>query len=60
MTKLVNLKTGETAILGQSVARFAKLHGLNRQRLNSLITSRLPFYRHWALEKTVDCLRSDA
>jgi len=52
LTKLVNTRTGESAILGLSIAKFARDHGLSRQGLNELITSRVPMYRGWMLEST--------
>jgi hypothetical protein len=56
LTKLVNLKTGETAIIGQSVKRFAQQHGLSLQGLSELVNNRVPIYRHWVKAGTAEIL----
>jgi len=58
-TVLVNTKTGERCILGQSVKSFAKKHGLSLQGFSELVNGRVPIYRHWALEKTLKAAATD-
>ena len=53
MTKLVNVKTGETCILGQSGRAFSERHSLCFNELMKLINGHRFIYRHWTLEKTL-------
>ena len=52
MTVLVNTRTGERSILGPSVKKFARDHGLCLNELSRLINGHSFIYRHWVLEKT--------
>lgn len=56
MTVLVNTKTGERGILGPSVKKFAKDHGLSLNGLSELVNARVPIYRHWVLGRTLDAI----
>ena len=56
LTKLLNTKTGETAILGQSVKKFARDHGLSLQGFSELVNRRVPMYRGWTLHSTHELL----
>jgi hypothetical protein len=54
MTRLTNMRTGETAILGASVKGFAVARGLSLNGLSELINCRVPIYRYWVLQRTLD------
>ena len=56
LTKLTNLKTGENAILGASVKRFAQEHDLSLQGLSELVNNRVSIYRHWVKAGTAEIL----
>jgi hypothetical protein len=56
LTKLVNMKTGETAILGPSVKKFARDRGLSLQGFSELVNRRVAFYRNWTLAATAEIL----
>jgi hypothetical protein len=52
-TVLVNMRTGEKSIIGPSLKKFAKDHGLSYQCLVDLVNHRLPIYRYWVIEHTL-------
>ena len=52
-TVLVNTKTGERSILGQSLITFSKKHGLCMNEISKLVNGHKIFSRHWCLEKTL-------
>ena len=54
LTKLINLRTGEMKILGQSIAQFARDNGLCRNELNQLVVGNLLHYRDWVLAKSLE------
>jgi len=56
MTRLVNTKTGETAILGPSVKKFARDHGLSLQGLSELVNGHVAMYRGYMLQTTHELL----
>ena len=58
LTKLVNIKTGETGILGMGVKAFARAHGLCYHELSKLVNRRKIFYRYWVLEQTHKALQA--
>lgn len=60
LTKLVNLKTGETGILGMGVVAFARAHGLCYHELSKLVNRRKIFYRYWVLEQTHKALQASS
>jgi hypothetical protein len=59
-TTLVNTKTGERAILGQTVTGFAKRHGLCKNELYRLVNYRSIIYRGWMMEKTYNLTHATA
>lgn len=60
MTVLVNTKNGEAKILGPSVKKFAKDHGLSLQGLSELVNGRVQVYRHFVLGKTLDAVDANS
>ena len=58
-TVLVNMKTGERSILGQTVKGFAKAHGLCMNELSKLVNRRKVAYRHWVMEATLKAANID-
>jgi hypothetical protein len=52
LTTLINVKTGEKDILGQSITGFAERHGLASHDVYQLIHKHIRCYRGWMLEKT--------
>ena len=58
-TVLVNMRTGEREILGQTVKGFAKAHGLCMNELSKLVNRRKVVYRHWVLESTLKAANID-
>jgi hypothetical protein len=52
-TVLVNTKTGERKILGQSLTQFARDNHLCMNELWKLLNGRKIMYRGWTLEKSV-------
>ena len=54
MTKLVNTRTGETAILGSSIKGFAEKRGLCDNELWKLVNGRKISYRGWMLQTTIN------
>jgi hypothetical protein len=54
LTRVLNTKTGESAIIGRSIKQFADEHGLSFHDLGQLINGRIISYRGWVLEKTWD------
>ena len=53
---LTNTITGASKILGSSVKKFAKDHGLCLNELSRLVNGRSRMYRGWILQKTLDAI----
>lgn len=51
-TVLVDTKTGERSILGQTITAFTEKHGLCKNEVYKLVNCRTIIYRNWMLEKT--------
>jgi hypothetical protein len=56
-SRLINTKTGQSEILGQSVKGFAERHGLCMSELSKLINGRKVMYRDWCLSETLELSR---
>lgn len=54
LTKLVNTRTGESAILGASITGFARQHDLCDNEVWKLVNGRKIAYRGWMLQKSFD------
>lgn len=53
------MRTGETAILGATVKGFAAARGLSLHGLSELVNHRVPIYRYWVLQQTLDVANAD-
>ena len=53
-TKLQNLFSGDTAIVGQSVAAFCRLHGLSAKNLHRVLLGKRLAYKGWTLAKSLE------
>jgi hypothetical protein len=56
MTVLVHKDTGVSKILGQSVKKFARDHGLCLNELSRLVNGKCVMYRGWILKSTLDAM----
>lgn len=52
LTAIVNVKSGDRRIVGQSVRRLAEDLGLCKNELHKVLCGRKIMCRHWCLEKT--------
>ena len=53
LTKLVNLRSGETSMIGKSLAQFSRDHHLCRASLSELLNGRVLHYRDFVLAKSL-------
>jgi hypothetical protein len=52
-TVLKNIRTGEDAIIGQSVTSFARAHGLSTANLHRVLLGKKICYKNWCLNNTL-------
>ena len=53
-TALQHMSTGQTAIVGQSVAAFCRAHGLSTKNLHRVLLGKRLAYKGWTLAKSLE------
>ena len=56
-TALHNIRSGEVAIVGQSVAAFCRSHGLSSKNLHRVLLGKRLAYKGWTLARSLELAR---